>query len=81
MIDYLETYHILTNYKLGFSQGWSCVTQLLETIDRLSNNIDKGEQQDIIYSDFQTAFDPVSHKLLISKLEAYMVFTHRWWTG
>ncbi len=38
---------------------------------RLSNNIDKGEQQDIIYLDFQKAFDPVSHKLLISKLEAY----------
>ncbi len=60
MIDYLETNHLLTNYQHGF-------TQLHETIDTLSNNIDKGEQQEIIYLDFQKAFDSVSHNRLISK--------------
>ncbi len=55
--DINRTNNLLTNYRHGFRKGRACVTQLLETIDILYNNTDKGEQQDIIYLDFQKAFD------------------------
>ena len=62
--------HFLTNYQHGFRVGRFCATQLLETIDRLSNNIDKGEQL-YIYLNFQKAFDSLLHRRLISRVEAY----------
>ena len=35
------------------------------------HNLDKGIQIDVIYTDFEKAFDKVPHQGLISKLKAY----------
>ena len=44
---------------------------LLDTLNYLHSNIDKGESVDTIYLDFQKAFDNVPHKQLLVKLRGY----------
>ena len=55
----------------GFIFGRSCITQLLEYIEDLTEAIDNGEDVDVIYIDFYKAFDKVPHRRLILKLEKY----------
>ena len=40
-------------------------------MDEWTYNLDQGIQIDVIYTDFEKAFDKVPHQGLISKLEAY----------
>ena len=49
------------------------VTNLLETVDFLTDCLSKRVPSDVIYLDFAKAFDKVSHNLLMVKLEAYGV--------
>jgi len=44
---------------------------LLHMMDKWTDRLDDGGQMDVIYSDFEKAFDKVPHKRLISKLQAY----------
>ena len=45
--------------------------QLIKVIDEWVKVLDKGGQLDVIYTDFEKAFDKVPHKRLISKLYSY----------
>jgi len=40
-------------------------------MDEWTYNLDQGIQIDVVYTDFEKAFDKVPHQDLISKLEAY----------
>ena len=51
----------------GFSKGKSCLTNLIEFINRIFEWHDEGDSLDIIYLDFSKAFDKVTHKRLIKK--------------
>ena len=51
--------------------GRSCVTQLLEVLDRWTEELDNKNKVDAIYLDFRKAFDIVPHQRLIKKLYAY----------
>ena len=55
----------------GFRRERSCQTQLIEFLDEIANNIDRGQQTDVLIMDFSTAFDKENHSLLIHKLESY----------
>ena len=57
----------------GFRSKTSCETQLLSVIEHWSRLIDDGTSDitDMIYLDFQKAFDKVPHLCLLSKLKAY----------
>ena len=44
------------------------VLQLIKILDDWPLEIDKGNYTDVIYMDFQKAFDTVPHKRLISKM-------------
>ena len=52
--------------------GSFCITNLLETINFLTDCISRKEPADVIYLDFEKAFDKVSHELLIVKLIVYV---------
>ena len=54
----------------GFPPRMSCVTQLLYAMEHWTNNLDDGNDVDIIYLDFHKAFDCVPHQHLLSKLKA-----------
>jgi hypothetical protein len=69
IMDHCDTHNIITDVQHGFRQKRSCESQLLETIDELASNTDKGYQTDVIVLDFRKAFDMVPHLRLLSKLE------------
>ncbi len=54
----------------GFSKGRSCLSNLLICHDSITRMIDDGSSVDIIYLDFQKAFDKVPHNRLIAKVRS-----------
>ena len=55
----------------GFLPNRSCITNLIESLDIITDSLDKGLSVDVIYTNFSKAFDKVSHSKLLIKLEAY----------
>ena len=55
----------------GFLDGKSCLSNLLNCFDKIDELLANNNDIDIIYLDFQKAFDTVPHKLLIYKLESF----------
>lgn len=55
----------------GFIKGCSTTAQLIEYFQDIGENLDEGGQTDIIYLDFAKAFDTVSHRHLLAKLETF----------
>jgi ribonuclease P/MRP protein subunit RPP40 len=54
----------------GFVKKRSCLTNLLEFLEFVSNYIDRGFPVDVIYLDFQKAFDKVPHRRLMLKINS-----------
>ena len=52
----------------GFRKHISCITQLLEVMEDFTKFVDNKNDIDIIYLDFQKAFDQVPHRRLLHKL-------------
>jgi hypothetical protein len=71
MLDHLINNNLLDINQHGFSPGKSCVTNLLEALDVITDTMEKHFEIVIILLDFAKAFDKVSHRLLIQKLQAY----------
>ena len=53
----------------GFLKAKSCLTNLLCFLAEITKWVDDGSPVDVIYLDFQKAFDKVPHQRLISKLK------------
>ena len=68
---HLQSNNILTNCQHGFRCKMSCITQLLEVTEFLTKRYDEGLSTDVIYLDFQKAFDKVPHTRLLLKLHSY----------
>ena len=62
---------LFSDSQYGFRNKRSCVLQLLEILDYWTCSLDKGKQVDTIYLDIKKAFDSISHRRLIQKLESY----------
>ena len=73
--DRIMSYFTLNNFfskeQHGFRRNRSCETQLLSIMEHWSRVIDDSINIDVIYLDFQKAFDKVLHQRLLSKLKAY----------
>lgn len=68
---YLEANSIIKNSQHGFRSGRSCLTNLLSFLDYITDQVDRGEDIDLVYLDFSKAFDKVPHKRLVYKLREY----------
>ena len=55
----------------GFVEGKSCLSNLLETLQNIITILESGAPVDLIFLDFQKAFDKVAHERLLLKLQAY----------
>ena len=64
LMNHLLTNNLLSAYQFGFVPGRSCTTQLLQVLDYLTKHLDNGESVDVIYLDYQKAFDSVPHQHL-----------------
>jgi len=73
IINHLSANKILCDAQHGFRKSRSCDTQLILTINDLAKGLEDKEQTDLILLDFSKAFDKVSHRLLLQKMEHYGV--------
>lgn len=69
---FLENHKIISACQHGFRKGLSTTTQLLETVHDFAAVLDKQGQTDIIFLDFEKAFDRVSHQKLLLKLQSIL---------
>ena len=51
----------------------SCITQMLQVLHKIGENLDKNIKTDIIYLDFAKDFDSVDHGIILAKLKQYGV--------
>ena len=61
--------HILDQRQHGFLAQKSCCTQMVDFCDSLALSLNENIRSDVIYFDFQKAFDTVDHDLILSKLK------------
>ena len=73
LMKHMETNNLFSKEQHGFRKGGSCVTQLHEVLEDWTDKLDKKQEIDVIYFDFEKAFDRVPHKRLVIKLKGYGV--------
>lgn len=71
IIGHLDKNNLINPSQHGFGKGRSCLTNLLEFLDKVTQAVDAGDNIDVIYLDFAKAFDMVPHIRLMKKLEAH----------
>ena len=57
LVDHMTKINLFSKSQHGFISGSSCITQLLEFIEDVSEAVDNGEDVDVIYLDYKIAFD------------------------
>ena len=57
----------------GFMPKRSCLTNLLEFLEVVTEDLDKGIPTDVLYLDFSKAFDRVPHSRLLEKLDGHNI--------
>ena len=60
--------HKLSPLQHGFYPGRSTSTNLVTAVEVIARNMDSLIQTDVIYTDFEKAFDSIDHELLLTKL-------------
>jgi hypothetical protein len=76
IMKHLDPNNILYDLQHGFRKARSCESQLLPFIQELNDSNNKNIQTDLSIMDFAKAFDKVSHRRLLYKLEYYGIQTH-----
>ena len=71
MFDHLVNNKLINKSQHGFMPKRSCLTNLLEFLEFVAEAVDRGELVDVIYLDFQKAFDKVPHARLLEKIKAH----------
>ena len=71
IIHHLKENKLIYDSQHGFMKNRSCLTNLLQFLETVTDCIDKWFSVDIIYLDFQKAFDKVPHHRLMHKLTVH----------
>ena len=71
MVEFLVKHNLINTSKHGFLNARSCLTNLLCFFEEITKWVDDGSPVDVVYLDFQKAFDKVPHQRLILKLKAH----------
>ena len=73
LVSFLEENDLIKNSQHGFRNKRSCLTNLLDFYNEVYDVYDETKAVDVIYLDFQKAFDKVPHQRLLIKLKAHGV--------
>ena len=71
MMDFLIKHKLINPSQHGFIKARSCLTNLLSVFEEITSRVDEGSPVDVLYLDFQKAFDKVPHQRLILKLKSH----------
>ena len=71
MTDFLIKHKLINPSQHGFLKAKSCLTNWLCFLEEITKWVDDGTPVDVIYLDFQKAFDKVPHQRLIRKLKSH----------
>ena len=71
MLKFAQENSFMTSDQHGFMKSRSCLTNVLETLEDWTKALESSYGIDIIYLDYQKAFDKVPHKRLLKKLKWY----------
>ena len=71
MMDFLKKHKLINPSQHGFLKARSCLTNLLCFFEEITKWVDEWSPVDVIYLDFQKAFDKVPHQRLILKLKSH----------
>ena len=71
--SYFDDHNLFFGNQYGLRNKHSTELAVLEVIDRITNQLDKGQTPINIYLDLSKAFDTLDHDILINKLQYYGV--------
>ena len=69
IFKYIDENNLFNENQHGFRSGRSCLSQLLEHYEDILNTLEKGQNYDVVYTDFAKAFDKCDHGLIAHKLK------------
>ena len=61
MIEFLVKHKLISSSQHGFLKARSCLTNLLSFLEEITKLVDDGSPVDVVYLDFQKAFNNVPH--------------------
>ena len=71
LFDYLTINKLLYKHQYGFREGHSTELAILEFVDRIDADLDRGKIPISIFIDLSKAFKTIDHDILCNKLEHY----------
>ena len=75
MVEFLVKHKLINTSQHGFLKARSCLTNLLCFFEEITKWVDDGSPVDVVYLDFQKAFDKVPHQRLLLKLKSHGIGT------
>ena len=72
-MQHMFHYKLFSDNQHGFLPNKSCISQLLTAMDHWTESLNSGYPVNIIYFDFNKAFDSVPHNMLLTKLRSYRI--------
>ena len=76
IMEQFKINNIFNDNQYGFIKERSTTLQLLSVLDMWTKDLEDSGQIDVIYTDFEKAFDRVPHRRLIGKLESYGIHSN-----
>ena len=73
IVNHLLDNTLINDSQHGFMKNKSCATNLLEFLEVVTSEADRGSPMDIVYLDFSKAFDKVPKLRLMEKLTAHSI--------
>jgi len=61
LVEDIEVNNLFSKHQHGFTKKRACLTNLFETIEEWTEAIENGYGLDILFLDYQKAFDTVPH--------------------